>query len=158
MTILRADGSVLERECPLIADEAERPDRPHAISLSRWLADQAAGVPHALVIPNDADVQTLNLPWGELAEIWLEFPSFVEGQAYSQARLLRTRFSFGGLLLARGDVLLDQLYYMQRCGFDAFDLREDQDTDACAKALSQFSAAYVSGSNRSDGILALRTA
>lgn len=158
MSILRADGSLLERDCPLIDDDALRPDSPHAISLTRWLDDPTGQPPHALAVPNDADVLTLDLPWDQIEEIWLEFPNFVFGQAYSQARLLRTRVGYSGLLLARGDVLLDQLYYMLRCGFGAFELRADQNLDACRKALQQFSAAYVSASNRGDGVLARRTA
>lgn len=158
MSILRADGSLLARDCPLIDDDTPRPDAAHAISLTRWQDESGTPPPHALAISNDVDVLSLDLPWGEIDEIWLEFPNFVFGQAYSQARLLRTRMAYDGLLLARGDVLLDQLYYMLRCGFDAFELRSDQNLDACRKALAQFSSAYVSASNQRDGVLTRRIA
>lgn len=158
MSILRTDGSLLERDCPLIDDEAPRPDGLHAISLARWQAETGAPAPHAITVSNDVDVQAVDMPWNDLAEIWLDFPSFVEGQAYSQARLLRSRLGYEGMLLARGDVMLDQLYYMRRCGMDAFALRSDQSLDACRAALSQFSDAYVSAANQRDGILARRIA
>ena len=158
MTILLADGTVLERDCPLIEDDAPQPDTAHAITLARYQAEAGGPTPHALSVGNDADVQTLELPWASFKEVWLEFPSFVEGQAYSQARLLRTRLEYRGLLLAHGDVLLDQLFYMRRCGFDAFALRDDQSVTACRAALKQFSDAYVSAANQNDGILARRIA
>lgn len=158
MSILRTDGTLLDRQCPSVSDDSQRPDGPHAISLARWQSDPSAAPPYAMTVPNDVDVMTLDLPWEQIKEIWLEFPNFVLGQAYSQARLLKTRIGYPGMLLARGDVLLDQLYYMRRCGFDAFELRDDQDVVACQKALQQFSSAYVSASNQRDGILTLRTA
>jgi uncharacterized protein (DUF934 family) len=52
----------------------------------------------------------------------LEFPAFTDGRAYSYARLLRERFGFSGEVRAVGEVLLEQLHYMDRVGFDAFEL------------------------------------
>ena len=54
----------------------------------------------------------------------VDFPKFTDGRAYSQARLLRGRYGYRGELRANGDVLRDQLLFMQRCGFDAFVVRE----------------------------------
>jgi uncharacterized protein (DUF934 family) len=44
-----------------------------------------------------------------------------------------------------GDVLQDQLFYMKRCGFDAFALREDKDIQAALKSLNDFSDSYQAG-------------
>ena len=54
------------------------------------------------------------------ALIALEFPRFPDGRAYTHARMLRERFHFAGEVRAVGDVLQEQLHFMQRCGFDAF--------------------------------------
>ena len=50
----------------------------------------------------------------------LEFPQFRDGRAYSYARILRERFAFDGEIRAVGDVLMEQLHFMLRTGFDAF--------------------------------------
>ncbi|WP_345790474.1 DUF934 domain-containing protein, partial [Enterobacter sp. Acro-832] len=55
--------------------------------------------------------------------IALNFPAFTDGRNYSNARLLRDRYGFKGELRAIGDVLRDQLFFMARCGFDAFAIR-----------------------------------
>jgi uncharacterized protein (DUF934 family) len=76
------------------------------------------------------------------ALIALNFPVFSDGRAYSSARELRSNFMFKGELRAIGDVLRDQLFYMARCGFDAFVLREDQDIDSALAAFADFQEGY----------------
>ena len=58
-----------------------------------------------------------------LAVVVFEFPSFTEGRPYSRARLLRERHGYGGEIRALGDVARDRLAFMERCGFNAFELR-----------------------------------
>jgi len=70
--------------------------------------------------------------------IALNFPVFSDGRAYTSARELRSNFMFKGELRAIGDVLRDQLFYMARCGFDAFALREDQDIASALPASDDF--------------------
>lgn len=72
----------------------------------------------------------------------LDFPRFVDGRSYSSAYLLRKRYEFTGELRAIGDVLVDQVFYMQRCGFDAFALRADKSIEAAIDALNTFSVRY----------------
>ena len=55
----------------------------------------------------------------KIALVALDFPSFADGRAYSKARLLRNRHSFGGQIRATGDVRIDQVQHMRRSGFDA---------------------------------------
>ncbi|MGH8380043.1 DUF934 domain-containing protein [Pseudomonas sp.] len=74
--------------------------------------------------------------------IALNFPAFTDGRNYSNARLLRDRYKFTGELRAIGDVLRDQLFYMKRCGFDAFALRADKDPVAALESLKDFSVTY----------------
>ena len=77
-----------------------------------------------------------------LALIALEFPRFTEGRCYSVARLLRQRHGFTGELRAVGYVLRDQLSYMERCGFTAFELKEGKPLDSALKAFGEFSGTY----------------
>ncbi|TVT32845.1 DUF934 domain-containing protein [Marinobacter vinifirmus] len=78
----------------------------------------------------------------EPALIAVNFPRFVDGRGYSIARLLRERYGYSGELRAIGDVLLDQLQFMKRCGFDAFALRPDKDATKAARCLNFFSQTY----------------
>ncbi len=78
----------------------------------------------------------------QLPLIAVNFPKFVDGRGYSIARLLRERFGYTGELRAIGDVLLDQLYYMKRCGFDSYVLRADKDITRAAQSLSVFTQGY----------------
>jgi uncharacterized protein (DUF934 family) len=82
---------------------------------------------------------------GELAEaplVAIDFPAFTDGRGYTLARLLRERHAYGGEIRAIGDVLVDQLYYMSRCGFDALALRHDQHLEDALRALGAFSVSY----------------
>jgi uncharacterized protein (DUF934 family) len=64
-----------------------------------------------------------------------------EGRGYSQARVLRERWKFGGELRATGYVRRDQLFFMARCGFNSFEL-PDAEIEAAHAALAIFSWAY----------------
>ncbi len=72
----------------------------------------------------------------------VDFPKFSDGRGFSTARLLRERYGFEGELRAVGDVIRDQLFYLERCGFDAFALREDQDAALALTAFDDLSEAY----------------
>jgi uncharacterized protein (DUF934 family) len=76
------------------------------------------------------------------AVIALEFPAFRDGRAYSYARILRERYGFAGELRAVGDVLMEQLHFMLRVGFDAFELGGDDPVAAYETALKDFSVWY----------------
>ena len=74
--------------------------------------------------------------------IALNFPIFSDGRSYTNARELRESYGYEGEIRAIGDVLRDQIYYMHRCGFNAFSLRFDQDTEACLSAFNDFTTGY----------------
>jgi uncharacterized protein (DUF934 family) len=93
----------------------------------------------ALAVANDADVHALNLDG--VTRIDLSFPKFTDGRAFSQAFVLRRR-GFAGDIRAHGDVLIDQLAQMQRCGFSSAVLRADQDAAHGQKLLSHYKAFY----------------
>lgn len=93
----------------------------------------------------DDDVAPLQ-PWlATLPLIAIRFPVFTDGRGYSLARLLRGRHGYAGELRAVGDVLRDQLYFLQRCGFDAFQLRADQPPADALAAFQDYSWAPLSG-------------
>ncbi|MEQ1776214.1 MAG: DUF934 domain-containing protein [Burkholderiales bacterium] len=96
---------------------------------------------NGVLLENTEDPRVLAADFDKLALIAVRFPKFTDGRGYSIARLLR-RLGWKGELRAVGDVLRDQLFYMTRCGFDAFELREDQDAQTALTAFSDFSAPY----------------
>ena len=109
-----------------VADDAEIPlDGAALIPAARFLADPDALIgrngPTGVIWPNNRDVDDL-VPWlDRLAVVALVFPTFRDGRAYSQARLLRERHGYKGEMRATGQVLRDQFVFMLRAGFDAFE-------------------------------------
>lgn len=93
-----------------------------------------------LAVDNAADVLALSLEG--VQRIDLHFPKFADGRAFSQAVLLRRRLGFKGTIRATGDVLIDQLVQMQRCGFSEAVLREDQNLAHGEELLRHFSGFY----------------
>ncbi|UGQ47704.1 DUF934 domain-containing protein [Massilia endophytica] len=74
--------------------------------------------------------------------IAVDFPKFTDGRGYSIAFNLRMRLGYKGELRAIGDVLRDQLFQMQRVGFDAYDTRPDRSIEDALKGLTVFSETY----------------
>ena len=134
----------LEEVADLSAADSRRP-AALIIPLERWLQDKAAwtglgGRLGVLLAPAHRIEQLVeDLPL--LSLVAADFPTPSEGRGYSQARLLRERCKFRGEVRARGHVRRDQLFFMARCGFNAFELPEGE-LAAARAALGTFTAAY----------------
>lgn len=130
-------------EARLVADDPwvlVRDEVPTGGALILPLAFYAPG--HGVWLGPDDEVEQV-LPWlATLPLIALDFPSFRDGRAYSQAYLLRTRMGWRGELRAIGDVLRDQLSHMHQCGFDAFAVRADKSAEDALKGLAGMSVQY----------------
>jgi uncharacterized protein (DUF934 family) len=130
-----------------VADDAELPEGGAVlVSAARFLEDPKALLARmgelGVVWPNNRDLDDL-LPFlDRLAVIALVFPSFRDGRAYSQARLLRERHGYKGELRATGQVLRDQFLFMLRAGFDALEARKDSDAEAFALSAKRYSVFY----------------
>lgn len=137
---------IVEDHWQSLADDAELPTGPVIVSLARWQQQRETlrkrGEPLGVRLPNTADVADLANDLPALALVVLEFPKFTDGRAYSQARLLRERHDYQGEIRAVGDVLRDQLFFMARSGFDAFELRTDRSLDDALEAFDEFSEHY----------------
>jgi uncharacterized protein (DUF934 family) len=77
-----------------------------------------------------------------LALVAVYFPVFTDGRGYSIARLLREKYHYRGEIRAVGDVFRDTLFYLARCGFNAFALRPGETTENAVKGLNDFSSVY----------------
>ena len=126
MPLWRREGFV-EDKWAFLEDGAPVPaDGAVVAPLKRWLAEREALMsragPVGVAVEAGADAQA-HLP--DLAErplVALAFDKFADGRSFSYARLLRERYGFRGELRAIGDVLIDEIPLMLRCGFDSFDV------------------------------------
>lgn len=105
-------------------------------------AAPAADQPSTLVLTNTDDVVERAAEVAVARTVVLQFPKWTDGRAYTQARLLRSRLRFAGTLVATGEVLVDMLPLLQRCGVDSVHLRPDQDLRAARRALDFFPGHY----------------
>ncbi len=116
------------------------------VSLERWQAEREELLTRAgrlgICLRPDQPPHLIADDLSHLDLVALEFPSFRDGRAYSHARVLRQRYSFRGELRATGEVLRDQLLFMVRCGFDAFEMTEDITMDDWRAALAELSVFY----------------
>ena len=117
------------------------------VSMSRWLSDHdallARGSHVGVVLQPGDDLNALIDC--ELSQLWLvaiEFPTFAEGRGYSHARLLRSRHDYHGVIRARGDVSRDRIAFMERCGFNEFELSDGQSPGEALNSFNEFVAAY----------------
>ena len=98
----------------------------------------------AIWLDSDENVNDIGSDLKQFALIALNFPVFSDGRSYTNARELRQHLNYEGEIRAIGDVLRDQMFYMARCGFDSFEIRHDQDPDACLSAFHDFQTGYQS--------------
>lgn len=122
---------------------------PHSLlTIAQWDAVRSAwplDVPVGLIVPNDVDIETIVADLSRLALVALCFPKWMDGRAYSQARLLRARYRFAGEVRATGQVLVDMLPLMHRTGFDAALLRADQSATTARRVLAAFPEGHYQG-------------
>ena len=91
------------------------PDEP-AVSLDAFL-DQSNAV--SVRVEAGDDVRRLAPHLGRIRLIEVDFPKFRDGRGFSSARILR-EMGYTGEIKATGDVLVDLVFFMRRCGFDSF--------------------------------------
>ena len=131
-----------------VADDAEHSSRRRgadiggAVSCRSRKSCRAALGKTGVIWPNNRDVDDLVPYLDRLAVVALVFPTFRDGRAYSQARLLRERYKYRGELRATGQVLRDQFMFMLRAGFDAFEVKKDSDAEAFAATAKRYSVFY----------------
>src|SRR6184192_2725366 len=77
-----------------------------------------------------------------VARVEVHFPKFGDGRGFSIGRLLRERYGYKGELRAVGHITRDHLFFMESCGFNAFELREGEDPHEALAAFNDFSESY----------------
>lgn len=112
-----------------ILEGQDAPPAGHVIlPLDWWLAEREAfegsNAPLGIRVDPGTPIEALLPDLNRFSVIALVFPKFQDGRNFSLARLLRERHKFAGELRAVGEVLLDQVQAMARCGFDAFEITD----------------------------------
>ncbi len=154
---LLKDGQIVADDWVRVDDDADIADEVAVVvSLERWL-DQADTLKQrnarvAVSLNNDQSVAQIVDDLDAIDAVFLTFPAYTDGRAYSQARLLRQRYGYKGEIRATGNVLRDQYAFMQRCGFDAFEIADGADLAGWGKSASAMSAAYQ---NAADSVQAV---
>lgn len=109
-----------------------------AVTLDAFL-DQSNAT--AVRLEPDDDARALIPHLDRLALIEIAFPKFRDGRGYSSARILREA-GYTGELRAQGDVLVDQIAFMMRCGFDSFAPETPLNEADVAAALARYAHVY----------------
>jgi uncharacterized protein (DUF934 family) len=141
---------IAEGETP---ESVTLPDGDIIFPLAVWQARKAEIIScHkriGLLLQPDEQVEDVADDLDYFIVIAVNFPKFVDGRGYSTASLLRQRYHYQGELRAVGDVLHDQLFFMQRVGFDAYALKDGKNlVYALESGFAPFSDAYQTSTNQ----------
>ncbi len=140
--------AIVINSCEVIADDWIRYDRNRPIGCASRIVASVADLAKyrgffkravfqlGVELEVNAEIEEVRDWLPRLDLVILNFDSFADGRAFSQARILRERYHYQGDIRAQGEVLRDQLSFMQRCGINQFDLGDSEDV---ALALSSFS-------------------
>ncbi|WP_300450020.1 DUF934 domain-containing protein [Accumulibacter sp.] len=132
------------------------------VPLAVWLARReelvARQTPLGVWLDSHEGPEALASDLDRLSVVGVHFPKFTDGRAYSSARLLRERYHYRGEIRALGDVLQDQLFYMRRCGIDAYVLRADKDIEKALAGLRVFSDSYQAAVDQPQPLFRRRSA
>ena len=140
-------GTFVEDGYTAVADEAPLPDTgPFVVTLARFKKDHdtilARNVPIGIRVKSAESPESIGDDLQRISLIVLEFPYFKDGRAFSWARMLRTRLGFKGEIRGSGHFLFDQIAFMDRSGFDAYEVPEAFTLEQFRRALGEISSAY----------------
>ena len=147
MTRLVKDNALVEDPFEYVPEGGEiPPDGPVIVHLEQWRTHRnelsGRGSAVGVRLKSDESPELVANDLGRFAVVALEFPAFRDGRAYSYARILRERYGFEGEVRAVGDVLREQLHFMLRTGFNAFEIAGDDPLGQIRAAMEDFSVPY----------------
>lgn len=142
------DRQIVEDHWQHVGDEQDLPgeDIDIIVSCARWQREREVLLARSgrlgVTIGGEVPLDEIHDHLEDFDLVAIDFPAFKDGRGYTYARLLRERYGFKGEVRAVGNVLRDQLYYMARCGFDAFELEQGRDLEQALAAFNDFSVNY----------------
>lgn len=141
------DQKIVEDNWVYLTDEDNLPGSGSIIlNLERWQTekDKLQKFPGKLGIRLDEgeNIEELIQELDQFSLIAISFKEFKDGRGYSHARLLRERHGYNKELRAIGNILKDQIFYLHRCGFNAFEIESDRDINDAIKSFTDFTVNY----------------
>lgn len=123
-----------------------QPSEDIIVSLGRFRAERETLITRqgrlGVLIPGELDPYELEADLPHLDAIAIELPKFTDGRAFSTGRILRERLGYEGEIRAVGHFIRDQIFYLWRVGFDAFELPEGRDATDGLRAFEELSVQY----------------
>ncbi len=120
-------------------------DSPEFLTLQEWIAEEDKDNP-VVIEPGEAPLPLFD-HLDSIPLIAINFPAFMDGRGFSYARELRER-GFSGELRATGHFIRDQLTYLARCGFNAFDMADESELEEALGSLADFTEAYQASADQ----------
>lgn len=148
-----AEDAELDPQVTGLRFRNDEPSDEPSVTLDAFVA--GPGNATAVRIEAGDDARELLPHLDRLALVEIAFPSYRDGRGYSAARILREA-GYRGELRAQGDVLVDQLFFMRRCGFDSFAPEKPLDPTVLARSLSRYDAVYQRASDGRSPVWAAR--
>ena len=132
------------------------PVGPLLVPLAVWKARKAClihreyehGTPLGIWLAPEEDPAEIAADIDDFTVIAVHFPKFTDGRGYSTARLLRERYGYDGELRAFGDIGRDQIFFLNRVGFDSFVIGEGRNAEEALAAFDDFPESYQSATDQ----------
>jgi uncharacterized protein (DUF934 family) len=154
------EGAFVQDAFVTVADDAALPDGAAIVSLARFQKDREAllarNAPLGIQLKAPENPELLGEDVQRFSVIVLEFPVFRDGRAFSWARMLRERLHFTGEIRGTGHFLYDQINYMKRVGFDAWNVAEGFPLEQFHRALTEITNVYQPSADGKKTIRELR--
>lgn len=129
MALLKKGAVVANPFTDVSQDESISANGALIVSLAQWQEQREALAARedklGIILRSDEKPELIAADLKYFDVVALDFPAFGDGRAYSSARLLRDRYQYNGEIRAVGDVLLEQLHFMNRVGFDAYEIASE---------------------------------
>lgn len=151
------DGQIVDNDWTIVSDTGVTdtvttlPEGKLLVSVAVWTEHKESLLARAEVglwLQNDQDLAPVADDFASFSVIAIDFPGFMDGRGFSVARLLRDRYDYKGEVRATGQAIRDQLSYLQRCGFNAFDLDESIDLAQALHSLNDFTESYQTSADQ----------
>jgi len=136
------DKNIIEDSWVHYTGDGDLPDGNIIVPLAVWQQTDLSGRKVGVRLEPDAEVRDFEDDLENFEVIAINFPTFNDGRGYSLAKILRDRFGYRKEIRAIGDVMRDQLFYLQRCGFNAYEIKPGRDIKDALKAFDDFSVKY----------------
>lgn len=144
--------NVSDAEWIWVSDDEDLPETGAVVlSVKRLMEDQdkleGRNAPIGVRVEAGEQVEDLTPLLDRIFMVALNFPAFNDGRAFSSARVLREALGYLGEIRAVGEVLVDTLRFMQRCGFSSAELAPRVNPEAAERALARYSVVYQASSD-----------